>query len=113
MPLQYLGGILAQAPAQGQPGAGFGFLLPMVLVFVIFYFLVIRPQQKQAKKHQEYLNALKVGDEVVTNAGIFGKIEDIDDRSVRLEVARDVRIRVLKSQIAGPQPSGPEPTARK
>lgn len=111
MPLQNLGGILAQAPAQ--PGGGLSLLLPMVLVFVIFYFLVIRPQQKQAKKHQEYLHGLKVGDEVITNAGIYGKIEDIDERSVRLEVARDVRIRVLKSQIAGPQPGGPEPTGKK
>nr|PZM92514.1 MAG: preprotein translocase subunit YajC [Pseudomonadota bacterium] len=87
-------------------------LLPMILVFVIFYFLVIRPQQKQMKKHQEYLNSLKVGDEVVTNSGIFGRIEDIDDKTVRLEIARDVRIRVLKSQIAGPQP-GAEPTGKK
>lgn len=113
MPLPILGGVLAQAPAQ-QPGGGFfGFLPPMILVFVIFYFLVIRPQQKQAKKHQEFLNGLKVGDEVITNSGIFGKIEDVDERSVRLEIARDVRIRILKSQIAGPQPGAPESTGKK
>jgi len=111
VPSQILAGVLAQAP-QGQPGSGLAMLLPMILVFVIFYFLVIRPQQKQMKKHQEYLNSLKVGDEVVTNSGIFGKIEEIDDKTVRLEIARDVRIRVLKSQIAGPQP-GSEPKGKK
>lgn len=83
--------------------------LPFVLMFVVIYFLMIRPQQKQARQHRDYLNALKVGDEVITNAGIFGKIEDIDDRTVRLEIARDVRIRVLKAQIAGPQPGQEAP----
>lgn len=86
--------------------------LPFVLMFVVIYFLMIRPQQKQARQHRDYLSALQVGDEVVTNAGIFGKIEDIDDKSVRLEIARDVRIRVLKSQIAGPQPGRETPSKK-
>lgn len=105
---QLFGGFLAQAQSPGAGGLG---LLPIVLMFVVIYFLMIRPQQKQAKQHREYLNGLKVGDEVVTNSGIFGKIEDIDERVVRLEVARDVRIRILKAQIAGPQPdNAPTPT---
>ncbi|HWV37669.1 MAG TPA: preprotein translocase subunit YajC [Vulgatibacter sp.] len=83
-------------------------LLPMVAIFAVMYFLMIRPQQKQAKKHREYLASLKKGDEVVTNSGIFGKIEAIEDSVVRLEIARDVKIRVLKTQIAGAQPGQAE-----
>lgn len=114
MLLHALGGLFAQAPAPGaQPGGGLVAFLPFVLMFVVIYFLMIRPQQKQAKQHRDYLHSLKAGDEVVTNSGIFGKIEDIDDRTVRLEIARDVRIRVLKSQIAGPQSTGPQPTGKK
>jgi len=98
----------ADAPAQGGPFAGVMGFLPMVAIFAVMYFLMIRPQQKQAKKHREYLASLKKGDEVVTNSGIFGKIEAIEDSVVRLEIARDVKIRVLKTQIAGAQPGQSE-----
>lgn len=79
-------------------------ILPILLMFAVIYFIMIRPQQKQAKKHREYLGGLKRGDDVVTNSGIFGRIDAIEDNAIRLEIARDVKIRVLKSQIAGPQP---------
>lgn len=108
---QLIGGVLAQNTAPS--GGGIIGFLPFILMFVVFYFLLIRPQQKQAKQHREYLNSLRVGDEVVTSSGIFGKIEDVGDREVRLEIARDVRIRVLKSQIAGPQSGGAPGEARK
>lgn len=98
--------ILRGLVAQAAPDAGSGFigLLPILGMFVVIYFLMIRPQQKQARKHSDYLKSLKVGDQVVTNAGIFGRIDAIEDVAVRLEIARDVKIRVLKSQVAGPQP---------
>jgi preprotein translocase subunit YajC len=74
--------------------------LPMVLVFVIFYFLMIRPQQKQRKKQQEMVNNLKKGDEVVTSAGIHARVHGIADSIVTLEIADNVRIKMDKQQVA-------------
>jgi len=101
-----LSGLIAQAAApEGAPAGGWLVqLLPIALIFGVFYFLLLRPQQKQAQKHREYLASLRKGDDVVTQSGIFGRIESIEDAVVRLEIARDVKIRVLKSQIAGAQP---------
>ena|SRR3989338_936408 len=76
-------------------------LFPLALMFVVFYFLLIRPQQKKAKQQQEFLKGLKKGDEVLTFSGIFGTITGITDKYVTLEVSPDVRIKVLRSQIAG------------
>ncbi len=73
--------------------------LPMVLVFVIFYFLLIRPQSKQRKQHQELVNNLKKGDEVITAAGIYGKIHGVADNIVTVEIADNVRIKMDKQQI--------------
>jgi len=74
--------------------------IPIILMFVIFYFLLIRPQQKQAKKHKEMIEALKRGDQVVTSGGIIGRIFQINEGIVTLEVADGVKIRILKAQIA-------------
>jgi preprotein translocase subunit YajC len=74
--------------------------LPMVLVFVIFYFLMIRPQQKQRKQHQVLLQGLKKGDEVVTTAGIHGRVHGVADNVVTLEIADNVRIKMDKQQVA-------------
>lgn len=91
-----------QVVAQSQGGGGFlELLFPLIIVFAIFYFLMIRPQQKQMKKHKEMLDNLKRGDQIVTNGGIIGKIYQINGNLVMLEVADDVRIKVLKNQIAG------------
>jgi preprotein translocase subunit YajC len=92
------------AYAQGAPGAtGPGplmTLIPFVLIFVIMYFMVIRPQQKKSKEHQELLNKLKRNDEVMTSGGIYGKVTDLKETVVTLEVAPNVRIRVHRPQIA-------------
>jgi preprotein translocase subunit YajC len=88
--------------AQTQGGGGImEMLVPLIIVFAIFYFLLIRPQQKQMKQHKEMLDKLKRGDNVVTNGGIIGKIYQINGDLVMLEVADDIRIKVLKNQIAG------------
>ena len=87
------------APGLGGPGGMLGFL-PLVLVFVIFYFLLIRPQQKKAKQHQEMLGRLKKNDEVMTSGGIYGKVMALADNVVTVEVAPNVRIRVHRPQIA-------------
>lgn len=90
----------AAAPAAaGQPST-LGMLLPFVLMFGVFYFLMIRPQQKKMKDHESLVTSLQKGEEVITNAGIFGKIHGIADKFITLEVDNNVRIKVLKNQIA-------------
>ncbi len=86
------------APAQGP--SGIEAFLPFIFIFVIFYFLIIRPQAKKQKTHQEFLTKLKRGDEVITASGILGTIEGITDQFVTLEIAEGVRIKMLRSQIA-------------
>ncbi|MBI4405345.1 MAG: preprotein translocase subunit YajC [Deltaproteobacteria bacterium] len=77
-----------------------GPIIPLLLMFAVFYFLVIRPQQKKAKVHQRFLSELKRGDMVVTNAGIIGTIRNISDKFVTLEVDDDVCIKMLRGQIS-------------
>lgn len=79
-------------------------IVMMVLMFAVIYFMLIRPQQKRQKEQQALRDALKRGDKVVTNGGIYGSISAIEDQLVTLEIAKDVRIRILRGQIAGPQP---------
>jgi preprotein translocase subunit YajC len=86
-------------PGIGGPGQMLSFL-PLILIFVIFYFLLIRPQQKKAKQHQEMLGKLKKNDEVMTSGGIYGKVMALADNVVTLEVAPNVRIRVNRPQIS-------------
>ena len=73
---------------------------PFILIGLVFYFLIIRPQKAKARRHEGFLGGLKKGDEVVTSFGLFGKIEGLSDRFVILEVASGVRVRVLKTKIA-------------
>ena len=88
----------AQQPQQGPEG----FIITMVLMIIIFYFLLIRPQKKRADKHKEMVKQLSAGDQVITNSGIFGKISAIDDTSVTLEVAKGTRIRVPATGASAP-----------
>lgn len=85
----------------GQAGGGLAAFVPIILMFVIFYFLLIRPQQKKAKLHQEMINGLKKGDRVITSGGIHGLITALDENTVTLEVAEKVRIKVTRSSLAG------------
>ena len=75
--------------------------VPLILIFVVFYFLLIRPQQKKAKEHQNYLANLKKGEKVVTTGGIHGQISVLTDTVVTLEIAENVRIKVNRGAIAG------------
>ena len=95
---------LATGTQGGQAGGGGIMLyLPWILVFVVMYFLLIRPQQKRQKEHQKILSTLKKGDRVITNAGIFGTIVGINEKEniVVLKVGENVKIEFLKSSIAG------------
>ena len=83
-----------------QAGSPMVTLLMMGGLFVFFYFIAIRPQQKQQKEHKSFVSSLKEKDEVVTSAGIIGKIVQLDEEVVRLQVDKSTRIRVLKDQIS-------------
>ena len=76
--------------------------MPFIFIFIIFYIFLIRPQQKKAKVHQDFVGALKKGDSILTNGGILGTIEGLTDQFVTLEVSDGVRLRVLRSQISSP-----------
>lgn len=90
----------AAATAPASTPAGFD-LIPLIAIFAIFYFLVIRPQSKKVKAHQELVNQLNRGDEIVTNGGIIGKITKIDgDKIVHVEIAPDVVVKVQRFAIA-------------
>ncbi|ACH39442.1 MULTISPECIES: preprotein translocase subunit YajC [Citrifermentans] len=80
--------------------AQFQGLIPLVFMFAIFYFLLIRPQQKKAKEHRALLDALKKGDQVVTAGGMHGKVTALDDQVVTLEIAPGVNVRINKGYIA-------------
>ena len=88
------------AGASGNPGSALMGMMPLVLMFVIFYFLLIRPQQKRAKEHKAMLEALKRGDEVVTTGGIHGRITGVTDDVLTVEIAPNVKVRVSKSAVA-------------
>lgn len=78
-------------------------LFPFALMFVIFYFLIIRPQSKRMKTHEKFVSELKRGDAIITNSGILGTIDGITEQIVTLEISNGVKIKILKKQIAGSQ----------
>ncbi|PID72215.1 MAG: preprotein translocase subunit YajC [Desulfobulbus propionicus] len=98
------------APVAGG-AAGMTQFIPLILIFVVFYFLLIRPQQKKAKEHQNYLSNLKKGDKVITGGGIHGQITGITDTVVTLEVAENVRIKVNRGSIMGNATDGDKQAA--
>ena len=91
----------AYAQAAGGGAAAFGSFVPLILIFAIMYFLLIRPQQKKLKDHQKMVSNVRRGDQVVTQGGIIGKIAKVkDDGEVEIEIATGVKVRVVKSTIA-------------
>jgi len=95
----------AQAAGGAQPNA-FLQLLPLVLIFVVFYFLLIRPQAKRAKEHKAMVAALAVGDEVVTAGGILGKVTETGDQCLTVEFAEGVRVKVQRHTVSAVLPKG-------
>jgi preprotein translocase subunit YajC len=84
-----------------------GGLLPFILIFVIMYFLILRPQQKRAKQHQEMMKNLRRGDNVITSGGLVGKVTKVvDDDTVEIEIADGVRVRQVKSMVADVRAKG-------
>jgi preprotein translocase subunit YajC len=82
-------------------------LLPFVLIFVIMYFLILRPQQKRAKQHQDMVKNIRRGDTVITNGGLVGKVTKVvDDEQIEIEIAKDVRIRQLRQMLSDVRAKG-------
>ena len=98
-----------QAPADGGAGSFLVGLAPMLIIFVIFYFLLIRPQQKRMKSHQAMLSSVKRNDVVVTTGGLIGKVTKVDDAEVEVELAPNVRVRVVKGMLAEVREPGGKP----
>jgi preprotein translocase subunit YajC len=103
------GTMLLLAQASAQP-SGIALFLPLILIMVIFYFLMIMPAQRRQKKVAEMLRNLKTGDKVITNGGIYGTIVGLDDDSVQLRIAEQVKIKVSRAAIAGLQAEPPKET---
>lgn len=99
--------MISLAYAMGQQGGtggssgGFGAFLPLILMFAIFYFLLIRPQQKKAKQHKQLLSAIKKGDRVVTSGGLHGLVTGITEDVVTIEIAPKVRVKIARGSISG------------
>ena len=93
----------AYAQAAGGAGGGdmFASFIPIILIFVIFYFFLIRPQQKKAKEHKNMVEALRRGDQVITQGGLIGKVLKVkDDHEIEVELSEGVKVRVVQSTIA-------------
>jgi preprotein translocase subunit YajC len=98
---------ISNAYAQGAPQADpFGFLLPMLVIFAAFYFLLIRPQQKRQKAHTQLVAGLAVGDEVLTAGGILGKVTAVSDHYATLQISDNVEIKIQKSTVSAVVPKG-------
>ncbi len=104
--------LIADAWAEGpagvaaQGGSLLGGILPLIVIFVVFYFLLIRPQSKRAKEHKQMVASLSKGDEVVTNGGLLGRISEMDDNFIVIEVADGVNIKVQRHAISTLLPKG-------
>ena len=91
----------AYAQAAGGGGSAIASFIPLILIFAIMYFLLIRPQQKKLKEHQAMVEALRRGDQVVTQGGIIGKVTKVkDDGEIEVEIASGVKVRVVRSTVA-------------
>lgn len=100
--------LVRDAWAQSAPPAGGGMsgLIMFVVLIVIFYFLLIRPQMKQAKDHRKMVESLAKGDEVVTTGGLLGRINQVGDNFIVLEVAKDIEVKVQKHAVSAVMPKG-------
>jgi preprotein translocase subunit YajC len=89
----------AAAPSAGAPGFGLSNFMPLIIIGVLFYFLLIRPQQKQAKEQQAMLNAVKKGDNVLTQGGIYGLVVAVKGKTLEIKIADNVKVLVARSAV--------------
>ncbi|MCH7853782.1 MAG: preprotein translocase subunit YajC [Proteobacteria bacterium] len=100
--------LISSAHAQDASSAAdpFGFLLPMLVIFGAFYFLLIRPQQKRQKAHAALVSELSTGDEILTSGGILGKVTAVSEHYVSVKIAKDVEVKIQKSSVSQVVPKG-------
>jgi preprotein translocase subunit YajC len=96
----------AHAADPGAQGDSLMSLVPLILVFVIFYFLLIRPQSKRQKEHQQMVSSLERGDEVVTNGGVIGKLTHVGEQFVTVEIADSIEIKLQRHAVTAVLPKG-------
>jgi preprotein translocase subunit YajC len=94
------------APAGAAQGGGLMTFLPLIIIFVIFYFLLIRPQSKRAKEHRDMVTKLAKGDEVITNGGMLGRIADLDENYLTVEIASGVAVKLQRQAVLQVLPKG-------
>jgi preprotein translocase subunit YajC len=102
----------AATGAAASPSGAAAFMVnifPLILIFIIFYFLLIRPQQRRVKQHQTMVSGVKPRDTAITNGGLIGKVTKVDENEVELEIAQGVRVRVVKSMLSDIRPHGTKP----
>lgn len=102
----------AQTAGAAAPDATTAFIVqvfPLVLIFIIFWFLLIRPQQKRMKDHKAMIDAVKKGDQVVTGGGLIGKVTRVDDQHVEIEIATGVKVKAIKGTLSDITPLGGKP----
>ena len=99
----------AGGAADGGTAGFFVSIFPLILIFVIFYFLLIRPQQRRMKQHQAMIQAVKIRDTAVTGGGLIGKVTKVDENEVEIEVAQGMKVRVVKSMLSDVRPHGAKP----
>jgi preprotein translocase subunit YajC len=95
----------AYAQAGGEAGGLLSFL-PLIVIFAVFYFMLIRPQMKRSKEHKQLVSQLSKGDEVITNGGLLGKITDVSETFVTLELADNLQIKLQRAAVASVMPKG-------
>jgi preprotein translocase subunit YajC len=100
------------AGGQGSAG-GFASFIPLILMFVIFYFLLIRPQQKKTKDHRQMVENLKAGDRIITSGGLHGRITGVSENALTVEIAEKVRVKVNRSSVSALMQGGSPPAASK
>jgi preprotein translocase subunit YajC len=104
----FIGLIAAAAPSPSGAGAFFASgILPMILIFIIFWFLLIRPQQKQMKDHRAKVAAVKKGDSVVTGGGLIGKVTKVEADTLEVEIAPGIKVKVVKATLSDVNPLAP------
>ncbi|MEJ2761328.1 MAG: preprotein translocase subunit YajC [Gammaproteobacteria bacterium] len=96
----------AWAQGAGAPGGNSSFLIMMIIFFAIFFLLVIRPQMKQQKEHKKMVESLSKGDEVVTSGGMLGRISEVGENFIAVEVAKDTEVKIQKNAVSAVMPKG-------
>lgn len=102
----FISDAFAEGAAAGSQQGGFSGLIFMVVIFIIFYFLLMRPQIKRAKEHKKLTESVTKGDEVITGGGLLGKVTDVSDNFVTIEVADGVEVKIQRQSVASLVPKG-------